>query len=135
MDYLTRVLCSRPLTIHFCLYNPTVTGRPVYIPRTLAPLGVFVMLEVRDASGKVIYDGPTVRATHRLAPDDPRSYQELEAGYTSGVVLEVDDYDPRPGEYTVRVRYTNRPFGGTPSTPVGELAYETTLPFTVPARH
>jgi hypothetical protein len=131
MEYLARVIDSRPLTIHFCLYNPLRTGRPVYIPRTLAPLGVFVTLEIRDASDNIVYDGPTVRATHRLAPADPRSYQELESGYTSGVVLVVDDFEPPPGAYEVRLRYTNQPFSGTPATPVGALAYETTLPFTV----
>jgi hypothetical protein len=131
MEYLARVIGARPLTIHFCLYNPPATGRPVYIPRTLGPLGVFVTLEVRDASDNIVYDGPTVRATHRLAPADPRSYQELEAGYTSGVVLVVDDFEPAPGAYDVQLRYTNQPFSGTPSTPVGTLAYETVLPFSV----
>jgi len=132
MEYLTRVVRSRPLTIHFCLFNPQRTGRPVYIPRTLGPLGVFVTLEVRDASGELVYDGPTVRATHRLAPSDPGSYHELEAGYTFGVMLEVDDFDPPAGEYQLRVQYANRPFSGTPSTPVGALTFETTLPFTAP---
>jgi hypothetical protein len=134
MEYLTRVVCSQPLTIHFCLYNPSRTARPVFIPRSLGPLGVFVTLEIRDASGNVVFDGPTVRATHRLAPSDPDSYRELEAGYTSGVVLEVDDFDPPPGAYEVRVQYTNRPFEGTPSTPVGPLACEARLPFVVSAR-
>lgn len=133
MEYLTRIVCARPLTIHFCLYNPPETARPVAIPRTLAPLGVFVTLEIRDSSGNVVYDGPTVRATHRLSPTDPGSYQELESGYTFGVMLEVDDFDGPPGTYEVRVRYTNAPFSGTPSTPVGSLRYEATLAFEVPS--
>ena len=127
MEYLTRVLGSRPLTIHFCLYNPAQTNRPVYIPRVLGPPGVFVTVEISDAAGKVVYEGPTVRATHRLDPADPASYRELEAGYTAGVVLEVNDFEARAGRYEVRLKYSNRPFMGTPTTPVGTLTHEATL--------
>jgi hypothetical protein len=133
MQYLARIVRSRPLVIHFCLHNPAETNGPVYIPRTLGPLGVFVHIEVRarDEERRVVYEGPTMRFTHRLAPDRDESYQPLESGYTYGVMLEAEDFEAPPGEYEVKLRYANAPFEGTPSTPVGKLTFEGTLNFLV----
>lgn len=133
MEYLARIVRLRPLTIHFCLHNPAETNRPVYIPRTLGPLGVFVDIEVREREGerRVVYEGPTVRATYRLAPGRDDSYQPLEAGYTFGVMLKADDFDAPPGEYELTLRYANAPFEGTPNAPVGKLIFEGTQAFEV----
>jgi hypothetical protein len=127
MEYITRVVRSQPLTIHFCLHNPAATNEPVFVPRTLGPLGVFTTLAVRDAGGATVYEGPTVRATLRLDPKSPASYQPLEAGYTFGVMLETDELSVPSGTYELTLRYSNSPFTGTPSTPVGKLEHQATL--------
>lgn len=129
MQYFARIVESDPLTIHFSLYNDG--PEPAWIPRVLRPLGIMVQVEVRSGRGKVVYENPTVRATWKLQPGDDESYQQLEPGYTFGVVLPVDDFEPESGTYEVRLSYTNAPYRGTAARKVETLRYATTLSLTV----
>jgi len=129
MQYFARIVASDPLTIHFSLHNDG--PEPAWIPRVLRPLGVMVQVEVRSERGQVVYENPAVRATWKLQPGDDESYQQLEPGYTFGVVLVLDDFEPEPGRYEVRLSYTNAPYRGTAARKVGEMRYSTVLPFVV----
>jgi hypothetical protein len=129
MQYLASILQPTPLTIHFSLQNDA--PEPAWIPRVLRPLGIMVQVEVRSDRGKVVYENPAVRATWKLQPDSDDSYQQLEPGYTFGVVLPVDDFEPENGRYEVRLSYTNAPYRGTPARNVRDMRFSTTLQLVV----
>jgi hypothetical protein len=131
VQVLATVVGTAPLTVHFSLHNPAETNHPVAVPRTLAPLGVFVRGTVRDAKRRVVYDGPDVRATHRIDPGSPTSYLDLGAGYTFGAVFEFDEVNLPAGDYVLTLSYANDPFLGTPEKPVGPVRLKATLPFRV----
>ena len=127
MQYLAVILQASPLTIHFGFYNPEDSEDPCYVPRMLDPLGYFVSLDVRDGKTSVYRtERPKVRL--KLHPDRAESYHALEPGYTHGIVFEIDDFEPDPGSYSLKLTYSNRQFNGFPGHPLGEMTYKATLP-------
>jgi hypothetical protein len=91
----------------------------------LAPLGLFVSIEVLDRDEQVLYESSRPRVKWKLDPADAESYQTLQPGYSFGVVLVVDGVDLRSGEYRLRLAYSNKPYLGTADRPVGRLAFKT----------
>src|SRR5437870_872365 len=93
MQCLVAITRTRPLTVHFSLYNPPGSEGPVYIPRLLVPLGAFVSLKVTDLLDQVVFETFPPKLNLKLHPSRPESYFALEPGYTYGVVLEAKDAD------------------------------------------
>jgi hypothetical protein len=129
MQYLAAITQTFPPTLHFSLYNSE--NNPVYIPRLLGPLGYFITVEIMDENNKVVYRSSTPKAKPKLYPSKPESYQTLEPGYTCGIVLTVEGYEPAPGEYRVSIKYSNLEFRGFPGHSLGKLTYSTMLSFHV----
>jgi hypothetical protein len=133
MEFVAAITRSRPVSVHFSLHNPDDADGPVWIPRVLKPLGVMLKVEVRTDRGELVYENPTVRATWKLRPEDPASYQALEPGYTFGVVVTLADFQPEPGRFKVQLAYANEPYTGTSERKVGKLSYKVSLPLVIEA--
>ena len=127
MDYLTSITKTAPLSVHFSLYNPEGAPGPAYVPLMLEPVGAFVEVIVRDASGEVVFE--TYRP--KFKPDRDESYLAVEPGYSYGVVLELEDCELAPGKYELEVTYSNGEYRGSSARPVGVLSFATTLPLTI----
>ncbi|MEA2889643.1 MAG: hypothetical protein QOI05_436 [Bradyrhizobium sp.] len=127
--FLATVSAVRPLALHFSLQNGGTA--PAYVPRLLTPLGAFVSVTIRDAEGALIYQTETPKVKLKLDPSRDASYLELEAGYSYGVLFELDDATLVPGEYQLDIAYSNGQFQGTSGAPVGVLAYRSVLPLHV----
>jgi hypothetical protein len=129
VQYLATITQTTPLTIHFSLYNPAESEGPVDVPRLLGPLGYFVSVEIMDENHQVVYQSYPPKVKLKLDPSRPESYQVLEPGYTYGIVLKVEDFQPAPGDYQLSVAYSNQNFRGYPGHELGEMAYRATLSF------
>ena len=133
MNYLCEVASTRPLAIHFSLSNPANSGGPLFVPRVLGPLGLFVRVTVKDERGRVLVEPPAIRGTWKLDPADQRSYLALEPGYTFGALFLIDDAPTGPGTFRLLVEYSNAPYTGTPGTPVGKLSFKRELEVLLPS--
>lgn len=133
MQYVTAILQTRPLTIHFSLYHPADSDEPAYVPRLLEPLGAFVGIEVLGAGDRVVYESPSVKLRLKLDPSNAESYWLLEPGYTYGAVLTVDSDELQlsRGEYELELRYSNLEYVGFDDHRLGKMTHETTLGFSV----
>ena len=132
MKYLCEIVSAKPLTIHFSLHNPASSRGPVFVPRVLGPYGLFVRATVKDSSGKVVLEPPSMRGTPKLDPDDAGSYLPLESGYTFGAVFEIEDAPTEPGTYKLLVEYANKPYSGAPGAKVPKLGYKGELELVIP---
>jgi hypothetical protein len=131
MRYLVAVTETHPLSIHFSLHNPPGSDEAIYVPKPLGPLGAFVRVAVEDADGDVVHRTVIPKIRLKLDPNKAESYLVLEPGYTHGVVLTVEGLRLEPGDYRLRVEYSNLPYRGFAGHPLGELAHDVTLPLRV----
>src|ERR671923_3084039 len=99
MQYLATIAGTRPLAIHFSLYNPPESDGPVYVPRLLGPLGAFIGIEVMDAARTSVYQSKKPKLGLKLHPARAESYHILDPAYTYGIVLTVADLRLAPGDY------------------------------------
>ena len=127
--YLVAITETFPLTFHFSFHNPS--DEPIYVPRPLTPLGAFVRLRIMDADARLVYETLVPKLKPKLNPSDPESYLALEPGYTYGALYTLADEATTlpPGDYRLHVTYTNLLWQGFEGHPLGEMAFDTTIPF------
>jgi len=129
MRCLVTVCRVRPLTLHFALHNDA--GVSSHVPRLLGPLGAFISVAITNLRGESVFKVDAPKTRLKLDPSRETSYFELEAGYSYGVVLDITEALLAPGKYNLDIDYSNGPFQGTSSTPVGVLEYRVSLPLRV----
>ena len=136
LELAVEIVTSRPLSIRCSLRNPPEATRPQLVPRTLEPLGLFVMLTVVDDAGRVVFETDRAKAKLKLHPDRAECYLAVEPGDAFGVVFEVPlrELDLGPGRHRVEATYTNGPFVGPEESPIGVLELSCEVSFDVPAR-
>lgn len=131
MNYLTTIIQTSPLTLHFGFHHPAESESPVSVPRLLTPLGYFVSIVITGEKKQIVYESDRPKVKPKLHPARPESYLQLEPGYTYGVMLEVEDFQPARGVWQMTVTYSNREFQGFAEHPIGELIYQTNLAFKI----
>ncbi len=132
MHYLAAITETRPLTFHFSIHNPEDAGGPMYVPKPLGPFGYFIQVEANDAEDKTVYRSTKPKVRLKLHPSRPESYDALEPGYTRGIVFQVEGLGQLEGDYHLKLTYSNLDFKGFPGHWLGEMSYETSLPFHIP---
>lgn len=132
MHYLAAITETRPLTFHFSIHNPGDANGPICVPKLLGPFGYFIEVEAKDAQDKTVYRSTKPKVRLKLHPSRPESYDFLEPGYTHGVVFQVDEMGQVAGDYNLKLTYSNMEFRGFPQNPLGEMSFETILPFHIP---
>lgn len=120
LECLVAILATDSLTLHISLHNPGTAAAPVYVPRSLKPLGAFVRVEVRDLDGAVVYATQRPKFTPKLEPLHVDSYVEVEPGYSYGVLFECTTVSLPSAEYRVDVSYSNLQYRGFPGHFIGE---------------
>ena len=134
MHCLMEIVNTHPLTLHFNLYNPPEAAAPVYVPRSLKPLGAFVQAEVRDRDDAVVHKTQPPKFAPKLDASQAMSYVAIDPGYSYGVLLEFDDLPLPPGDYRMEVSYSNLQFRGFPGHDLGDQRCQTSIRFTVKTR-
>lgn len=129
VDYFVAILDTRPLMLHFSPYNPVDATKPVLVPRLLTPLGAFVKVTILDQDGATVWETSQPKLGLKLHPERRESYLELEPGYSHGVVFRLEGIEVPAGPCEMQVCYSNGLYTGPREQPVGELAYNATVPF------
>lgn len=117
-----------PLTIHFSLVHPATAAEPTWVPRVLQPLGAFVVAELRDATGAVVWNTERPKFHPKLDPESREAYVELDPGYSHGVVLVLRGAELGAGAHTLHLTYRNLQYRGVAGHALGDQACAVTLP-------
>ena len=131
MMCLATLLTTRPLVLQVSLFNPQEALGPIFVPRSLQPLGAFIRLQLTDFRSTIVHETSLVKFAPKLHPSRPESYVALEPGYIYGAVFECPIPELSPGDYRLKIRYSNLEFQGYPGGEIGKQQCDTSLNFTM----
>jgi len=129
MHYLAAITETSPLTFHFSIHNPGEANGPIYVPKLLGPFGYFIEVEAKDTEDQTVYRSTKPKVRLKLHPSRQESYYALEPGYTHGIVFQVEEMGQAAGDYHLKLTYSNMEFTGFSGHSLGEMSFETILPF------
>jgi len=116
-----------PFSFHFALSNPASATAPLWVPRVLEPLGAFVAVQILDGAGAVVYETNPPKFTPKLDPESRDAYVALDPGYSHGTTFVDERVALAPGDYDVKLIYSNLYFRGPAEHPLGEQRCSTVV--------
>ena len=123
MEYLISILKASHFLVFFSFHNPDTNLEAAYVPKPLEPLGYYIAVEVFDRDSVQVYQTYRPKVKPKLDPSRAESYIALEPGYTYGISLELEGFDPKPGIYQIAITYSSQQFQGFDGHPLGEILH------------